>query len=69
MTLLAEIYTEQEERATSMGRALGGIALGTLFGPVYGGIMYEFYGITAPFLILAALSLAGAGKLIIVTRP
>lgn len=40
-----------------MGIALGGLALGVLIGPPFGGIMYEFVGKSAPFLILSGLAL------------
>ncbi|CAM6053405.1 unnamed protein product [Sphagnum tenellum] len=40
-----------------MGIALGGLALGVLIGPPFGGFMYEFVGKSAPFLILAFLAL------------
>lgn len=44
-----------------MGIALGGLALGVLIGPPFGGLMYEFVGKTAPFLMLSALAL-GDGR-------
>lgn len=40
-----------------MGIALGGLALGVLIGPPFGGVMYEFVGKSAPFLILSVLAL------------
>lgn len=40
-----------------MGIALGGLALGVLIGPPFGGIMYQFVGKSAPFLILSGLAL------------
>lgn len=45
-----------QERGNAMGIALGGLALGVLIGPPFGGIMYEFVGKSAPFLILSALA-------------
>lgn len=51
-----------QERGNAMGIALGGLALGVLIGPPFGGIMYEFVGKSAPFLILSALAL-GDGML------
>lgn len=58
MGMLAERYPDDEERGNAMGIALGGLALGLLIGPPFGGVMYEFVGKTAPFLILSALALS-----------
>lgn len=55
--MLADRYTDDKERGNAMGIALGGLALGVLIGPPFGGIMYEFVGKSAPFLILSALAL------------
>jgi MFS transporter, DHA1 family, solute carrier family 18 (vesicular amine transporter), member 1/2 len=61
MGMLAERYPDDKERGNAMGIALGGLALGVLIGPPFGGIMYEFVGKSAPFLILSALAL-GDGR-------
>jgi DHA1 family solute carrier family 18 vesicular amine transporter 1/2 len=61
MAVLAQSYPEYNERGNVMGVALsGGIALGVLIGPTFGGFMYEFVGQSSPFLILAILSFIGA---------
>ncbi|XP_055380402.1 synaptic vesicular amine transporter-like [Condylostylus longicornis] len=57
MGMLADRYTDDKERGNAMGIALGGLALGVLIGPPFGGIMYEFVGKSAPFLVLSALAL------------
>uniref|UniRef100_W8BJN2 Synaptic vesicular amine transporter n=2 Tax=Ceratitis capitata TaxID=7213 RepID=W8BJN2_CERCA len=57
MGMLADRYTDDKERGNAMGIALGGLALGVLIGPPFGGVMYEFVGKSAPFLILSALAL------------
>lgn len=61
MGMLAERYQDDKERGNAMGIALGGLALGVLIGPPFGGIMYEFVGKSAPFLVLSALAL-GDGR-------
>lgn len=48
-----------------MGIALGGLALGVLIGPPFGGLMYEFVGKTAPFLMLSALALGDGCEFIL----
>ncbi|XP_046809718.1 synaptic vesicular amine transporter isoform X1 [Lucilia cuprina] len=57
MGMLADRYTDDKERGNAMGIALGGLALGVLIGPPFGGIMYEFIGKSAPFLVLSVLAL------------
>lgn len=61
MGMLAEQYPDDKERGNAMGIALGGLALGVLIGPPFGGFMSEFVGKSAPFLILSILAL-GDGR-------
>ena len=68
MGMLAERYQDDKERGNAMGIALGGLALGVLIGPPFGGVMYEFVGKSAPFLILSALALGDGCKYIKSTR-
>ncbi|XP_059178884.1 synaptic vesicular amine transporter-like [Physella acuta] len=56
MGMIASYFPDDKERGNAMGIALGGLALGVLVGPPFGGVMYEFAGKEAPFLILAALA-------------
>lgn len=51
------LFIISKERGNAMGIALGGLALGVLIGPPFGGIMYQFVGKSAPFLILSGLAL------------
>ena len=62
--MLADRYTDDEERGKAMGTALGGLALGVLVGPPFGGFMYQYVGKASPFLVLAALGLFDGCKLI-----
>ncbi|XP_072288995.1 chromaffin granule amine transporter-like [Eucyclogobius newberryi] len=55
--LLASVYPDDEERGRAMGVALGGLALGLLCGAPFGSVLYEFVGKSAPFLVLAGLTL------------
>lgn len=66
--MLAERYPEDKERGNAMGVALGGLALGVLIGPPFGGVMYEFVGKSAPFLILSLLALGDGRKYFVYCR-
>merc|ERR1719495_2089171 len=69
MGMLAERYPDDKERGNAMGIALGGLALGVLIGPPFGGIMYQFVGKSAPFIILAFLALFDGGLQLLVLQP
>ncbi|KAK8397377.1 hypothetical protein O3P69_004833 [Scylla paramamosain] len=69
MGMLAERYPDDKERGNAMGIALGGLALGVLIGPPFGGIMFQFVGKTAPFLILAVLALGDGLLQLLVLQP
>lgn len=57
MGMLAEKYPDDRERGNAMAIAMGGLALGVMIGPPFGGVMYEFVSKSAPFLVLAAIAL------------
>ena len=69
MGMLADRYTDDKERGNAMGLALGGLALGVLIGPPFGGFMYQFVGKTAPFLILAFLALLDGCLQMLILQP
>ncbi|XP_069140414.1 synaptic vesicular amine transporter-like [Argopecten irradians] len=69
MGMLAERYQDDKERGNAMGIALGGLAMGVLVGPPFGGVMYEFAGKEAPFLILASLALIDGVLQMFVFQP
>jgi MFS transporter, DHA1 family, solute carrier family 18 (vesicular amine transporter), member 1/2 len=62
MGMIAERYPDDRERGNAMGVALGGLAMGVLIGPPFGGVLYDFVGKSAPFLILAFLALFDGRK-------
>lgn len=57
MGMIAERFPDDKERGNAMALALGGLALGVLIGPPYGGFMYEFLGKASPFIVLSLLAL------------
>ncbi|KAK6635752.1 hypothetical protein RUM43_007341 [Polyplax serrata] len=69
MGMLAEQYPDDKERGNAMGIALGGLALGVLIGPPFGGFMSEFVGKSAPFLILSILALGDGLLQLLVLQP
>ncbi|XP_018561457.1 synaptic vesicular amine transporter isoform X2 [Anoplophora glabripennis] len=69
MGMLAERYPDDKERGNAMGIALGGLALGVLIGPPFGGLMYEFVGKSAPFLVLSALALGDGLLQLLMLQP
>uniref|UniRef100_A0A0K0DN88 MFS domain-containing protein n=1 Tax=Angiostrongylus cantonensis TaxID=6313 RepID=A0A0K0DN88_ANGCA len=69
MGMLAQVYTDDMERGSAMGIALGGLALGVLVGPPYGGVLYEWGGKELPFILLALLALFDGSLQFIVLQP
>ncbi|GFQ77265.1 synaptic vesicular amine transporter [Trichonephila clavata] len=69
MGMLADLYPDDSERGNAMAIALGGLALGVLMGPVFGGTLYEFVGKSTPFLILAGLALLDGVLQLLVLQP
>ncbi|KRZ16633.1 Synaptic vesicular amine transporter, partial [Trichinella zimbabwensis] len=69
MGMLAEAYPDDEERGTAMGLALGGLALGVLVGPPFGGVLYSYTGKELPFILLALLALAEGVLQLLVLQP
>lgn len=58
MSIVAQLYPEEEKRSKVMGIVLGSIALGVLLGYPFGGILYDFIGKSAPFYILSGIIFA-----------
>jgi DHA1 family solute carrier family 18 vesicular amine transporter 1/2 len=69
MGMLADRYPNDKERGNAMGLALGGLALGVLIGPPFGGFMYQFVGKSSPFIILAVLALLDGCLQLMVLQP
>jgi len=69
MGMLADRYPNDQERGNAMGLALGGLAMGVVIGPPFGGFMYQFVGKTAPFLVLAFLALADGCLQLLILQP
>ncbi|TMS36328.1 hypothetical protein L596_003519 [Steinernema carpocapsae] len=69
MGMLAQAYPDDMERGSAMGIALGGLALGVLVGPPYGGVLYQWSGKELPFVLLALLALFDGSMQFMVLQP
>ncbi|KAK0396707.1 hypothetical protein QR680_001821 [Steinernema hermaphroditum] len=69
MGMLAQAYPDDMERGSAMGIALGGLALGVLVGPPYGGVFYQWSGKELPFILLALLALFDGSLQFLVLQP
>ncbi|XP_073816224.1 putative mushroom body vesicular transporter portabella [Musca autumnalis] len=61
MSLVAQHYPEEDRRSKIMGIILGSIALGVLLGYPFGGILYDLFGKSAPFIILSTIIFINLG--------
>ena len=48
-----QMYTDEHERSRVMGYVLGGIAAGVLIGYPLGGVLFDFFGESAPFILIS----------------
>lgn len=69
LSMIADRYTEEEERTKALGIALAFISFGCLVAPPFGGFLYEFFGKAVPFVILAGVCLLDGMLLILIMRP
>lgn len=67
--MIADRFTEENERSKALGIALAFISFGCLFAPPFGGALYQFAGKEIPFLILALVSLMDGFMLLLVMKP
>lgn len=69
MSMLADRFPDDAERGNAMAIALGGLALGVVIGPPFGGFMYEFIGKSSPFIVLSILALLDGLLQLLVLQP
>lgn len=55
--MLADRFTQEDERSKAMAYAITGLSLGVVIGPPFGGFMYEFFDKKSPFLVICFLTL------------
>ncbi|KAF6207656.1 hypothetical protein GE061_016103 [Apolygus lucorum] len=69
LAMIADRFTEENERSKALGIALAFISFGCLVAPPFGGALYQFAGKEVPFLILAFVSLLDGFMLLLVMKP
>jgi MFS transporter, DHA1 family, solute carrier family 18 (vesicular acetylcholine transporter), member 3 len=69
LAMIADRFTEENERSRALGIALAFISFGCLVAPPFGGALYQFAGKEMPFLILAFVSLLDGVMLLLVMKP
>jgi DHA1 family vesicular acetylcholine transporter-like MFS transporter 3 len=69
LAMIADRFTEENERQRALGIALAFISFGCLVAPPFGGALYDFAGKEVPFLILAFVSLIDFFMLLLVMKP
>lgn len=69
LAMIADRFTEENERSKALGIALAFISFGCLVAPPFGGALYQFAGKEVPFLILAFVSLIDGFMLLLVMKP
>nr|XP_039258891.1 synaptic vesicular amine transporter-like [Styela clava] len=55
MTLIADMFRDDEERGRMLSFILFGMTMGFAIGPALGGVLYQFGGKPAPFLVITAM--------------
>ncbi|KAJ8670746.1 hypothetical protein QAD02_002005 [Eretmocerus hayati] len=69
LAMIADRFTEENERSKALGIALAFISFGCLVAPPFGGALYQFAGKEVPFLILALVCLLDGLMLLLVMKP
>ncbi|XP_055380375.1 vesicular acetylcholine transporter [Condylostylus longicornis] len=69
LAMIADRFTEENERSKALGIALAFISFGCLVAPPFGGALYQFAGKEVPFLILAFVCLIDGTLLLLVMKP
>ncbi|CAD5221744.1 unnamed protein product [Bursaphelenchus okinawaensis] len=69
LAMIADRFTEENERSAALGIALAFISFGCLVAPPFGSVLYSFAGKPVPFLILALICLLDAFMVFMVIQP
>lgn len=69
LAMIADRFTEEQERQKALGIALAFISFGSLVAPPFGGVLYQIAGKEVPFIILSLVCLLDAFLLKFVMNP
>lgn len=69
LAMIADRFTEENERSAALGIALAFISFGCLVAPPFGSVLYNIAGKPVPFLILALVCLLDAFMVFMVIQP
>jgi len=69
LAMIADRFTEDNERSKALGIALAFISFGSLVAPPFGGFLYQYTDERVPFISLAFLALFDGFMLVLVMRP
>lgn len=69
LAMIADRFTEENERSRALGIALAFISFGSLVAPPFGGALYQFCGKAVPFIILALVCALDGVMLLLVMKP
>lgn len=70
LAMIADRYTEEQERSKALGIAIAFISFGSLVAPPFGGWLYQWTGVKAvPFVLLAVICLVDAIMAFMVIHP
>ncbi|KAL3311800.1 hypothetical protein Ciccas_009614 [Cichlidogyrus casuarinus] len=67
--MIADRYTEENERSKALGIALAFVSFGCLVAPPFGGILYDLCGKEVPFIVLAFVALLDGFLMFFVMQP
>lgn len=69
LAMIADRFTEENERQRALAIALAFISFGSLVAPPFGGVLYQIAGKEVPFVILSLVCLMDAFLLKLVMQP
>lgn len=69
MAMIADRFTEENERQKALGIAIAFISFGSLVAPPFGAVLYQAAGKEVPFIILSLVCLLDGSLLLLVTPP
>uniref|UniRef100_A0A0N5AQ61 MFS domain-containing protein n=1 Tax=Syphacia muris TaxID=451379 RepID=A0A0N5AQ61_9BILA len=69
LAMIADRFTEENERSAALGIALAFISFGCLIAPPFGSVLYYLFGKPIPFMILALICLLDGLMVFMVVQP